>query len=346
MFLILLFYFFIIVNTTPIYIGKTFRHYVQKEAWRTHEMNDLQPILNSIEIACADINRLIRRVNINNLVGIQNYINIQGEEQQKLDKLANTIMKNSICCSGKVYSVISEEETDFCKCSKITDNNAFNGEYIVVFDPLDGSSNINCCLPTGTIFGIYKRDKFMLVNNNNYESCLKGSKLILSGYCLYSSSTNLVICYSNKINMFMFDDTYNQFILSNENVKIPDKGNIVSFNEANYKSWDNNIKSYITDTKNKGYTSRYMGALVADTHNILINGGVFGYPSTNKNNKGKIRIVYEANPISHIIETAGGIAINGTSEILKVPINNIHQRTPFFFGSKEDISLLENYLQD
>ena len=181
----------------------------------------------------------------------------------------------------------------------------------------------------------------MLVNNHN--SCLKGAKLILSGYCLYSSSTNLVICHSNQINMFMFDDTYNQFILSNENVKIPDKGNIVSFNEANYNSWNDNIKSYITNTKNKGYTSRYMGALVADTHNILINGGIFGYPSTNKNKNGKIRMLYEANPISHIIETAGGIATNGTTDILRIPINNIHGRTPFFFGSKEDIAILENY---
>jgi len=343
MFLFLLFNCILLINSNKILNGKTFRQNIQKEAWLSHEMNELLPILFSIELACGDINRLIRRVDINNLVGLQNKINIQGEQQQKLDKISNTIMKNAVCCSSKVYVIVSEEENECCYCSKITDNNAFNGDYVVVFDPLDGSSNINSCLPTGTIFGIYKRSKFDL---NDRETCRKqkGNKLILSGYCLYSSSTNLVICYNNEINMYMFDDTYNQFILSNKNVKIPDKGKLLSFNEANYNSWNDNIKSYITNTKNNGYTSRYMGALVADTHNILINGGIFGYPATNLNKNGKIRLVYEANPIAHIIETAGGVATNGSSSILNLPVNNIHQRTPLFFGSKDNMDMLEKYL--
>lgn len=332
------------INSLKIVPDKTFKQFIQKEAWENTEINDLYPVLYSIESACADINRLIRRVSINNLIGLQNKINIQGEEQKKLDLISNEIMKNAICCSGKVCCIVSEEDENICRCSEITGNIAFNGEYFVVFDPLDGSSNIDCGLPTGTIFGIYKKPKFKIgITDNVFTQ--KGANLILAGYCLYSASTNLVLCYNNKINMFMYDDSLNQFILTDIDIKIPKKGKIISFNEANYNSWNENIKTYISNIKNKkGYTSRYMGALVADTHNILINGGIFGYPSSDSALDGKLRLVYEANPLSYIIETAGGKAINGSSRILNLPVNKIHQRTQLFYGSYDEVSLLETFL--
>jgi fructose-1,6-bisphosphatase I len=331
------------INSLKIIPDKTFKQFIQKEAWDNNEINNLYHVLFSIESACADINRLIRRVSVNNLVGLQNKINIQGEEQKKLDLISNKIMKNAICCSGKVCGIVSEEDEYVCRCSDITNNVAFNGEYFVVFDPLDGSSNIDCGLPTGTIFGIYKKPKFQIgITNEAYTQ--KGSNLILSGYCLYSASTNLVICYDNKVNMFMYDDSLNQFILTDINIKIPKKGNIISFNEANYNNWNSNIKKYINYIKKtKGYTSRYMGALVADTHNILTNGGIFGYPSSKSTPNGKIRLVYEANPLSYIIETAGGKAINGSSPILNLQVDKIHQRTPLFYGSYDEVSLLETF---
>lgn len=332
------------INSLKIAPDKTFKQFIQKEAWENSEINDLHPVLYSIESACADINRLIRRVSVNNLVGLQNKINIQGEEQKKLDLLSNKIMKNAICCSGKVCGIVSEEDEHICRCSDITGNIAFNGEYFVVFDPLDGSSNIDCGLPTGTIFGIYKKPKFQIgITDKAFTQ--KGSNLILAGYCLYSASTNLVLCYNNNINMFMYDDSLNQFILTDTNIKIPKKGKIISFNEANYNSWNSNIKTYINNIKKiKGYTSRYMGALVADTHNILINGGIFGYPSSDYSPDGKLRLVYEANPLSYIIETAGGKAINGSSKILNLQVNKIHQRTQLFYGSYDEVSFLETFL--
>ena len=334
-----------IYNTNAIKVipEKSFKQYIQKEAWSNSEINNLFPVLCSIESACIDINRLIKRVSINNLSGLQNKINIQGEEQTKIDLLSNNIMKNAICCSSKVNCVVSEEDTYISKCSDITDNVSFNGDYFVVFDPLDGSSNIDSGLPVGTIFGIYKKNNYQIgINDDTIKQ--KGSNLILSGYCLYAASTNFVICHDKKVNHFMYDDLSNQFILINTDIKIPNSGNIFSFNEANYDTWFYNMKSYIKNVKKiKKYTSRYMGALVADTHNILINGGIFGYPESNILPNGKLRLVYEANPLSYIIESAGGKSTNGYKSILDLQVNKIHQRTPLFMGSTEDISLLEHF---
>lgn len=331
------------INALKVISDINFKQYIQKESWLKSEINDIYPILSSIESACMDINRLIKRVSINNLSGLQNNINIQGEEQTKLDLLSNNIMKTAICCSSKVNCIVSEEDNTFLRCSDITDNVSFNGEYVVVFDPLDGSSNVGSGLPVGTIFGIYKKNDYQLcIDDNTIKQ--KGSNLILAGYCLYSASTNLVIAYEKKVNHFMYDDLSNQFILINTDIKIPNSGNIFSFNEANYESWFYNMKSYIKNVKKiKKYTSRYMGALVADTHNILINGGIFGYPDSNILPNGKLRLVYEANPLSYIIESAGGRSTNGHNSILELPVNKIHQRTPLFIGSKEDITLLEHF---
>ena len=333
------------VNGIKVRPEKSFKQYIQKEAWSNSEINDLYPVLCSIESACIDINRLLRRTNINmnNLYGLQNNINIQGEEQTKIDLLSNNIMKNAICCSSKVSCIVSEEDSEIMRCSDITDNISFNGDYYVVFDPLDGSSNVNSGLPTGTIFGIYKKNNYAIgIDDNTFKQ--KGSKLILAGYCLYSVSPNLVICHNNIVNQFIYDDLINQFMLINTNIKIPNSGSIFSFNEANYDTWFYNMKSYIKNVKKiKKYTSRYMGALVADTHNILLNGGIFGYPESTTLPNGKLRLVYEANPLSFIIEAAGGKSSNGCTSILEVPVNKIHQRTPLFLGSQEDISLLEHY---
>ncbi len=325
------------VSDEKIYIEKNFKNVIRKEIYKNPEYDDLLSILFNLEKTFIDINKLLRCVSINNLEGTSNKINIQNEEQKKLDLISNRIFTNSLCASGKIDKFISEEEDNICSCSSIIDSKSINQKYYAVFDPLDGSSNIDNGLPTGSIFGIYKK---------NYDGDIlqKGSNLVLAGYCLYSASTQLVITLGIENFLFMYDDKYNQFILTKKNIRIPNFGSIYSFNFGNMADWNLPVKKFINESLDSGnkFSSRYIGALVADTHNILFNGGIFGYPSTSKNPNGKLRLLYEAIPIAHIIENFGGMATNGTHRILNIKPDDIHQRTPLFFGSPNLISSLTN----
>lgn len=315
---------------------KSFRNIIRREIYKNPEYEELLPVLYNIETACADINRLLRKVSINELDKSNHQINAQDEVQQKLDFISNRIMKTQLCTTGQIDYIISEEENNICNCSEVLGNkNSLNNKkYFAVFDPLDGSSNINTGLPTGTIFGVFKKSY-----NNKLP---KGSSLIFAGYCLYSASTQLMLSFNYDNFLFMYDDTYNQFILTKKNIKIPKSGILYSFNDAN--EYNENIKNYLLELKKSGKKSaRYMGALVADTHNILFNGGIFGYPSILKKPNGKLRLYYEAIPIAFIIEKAGGMATNGTHNILDIEPTNIHQRTPLFFGSIKQINALNKY---
>jgi len=321
-------------------VTKSFDIFVQHEVWRNPELDDIQPILNSIETSCNNINKLMRSISETKLFNNEDKYNIQGENQKKLDILSNNIMKNALSVSGHVKYIISEEEDKPFFCSSIIECSK-NGKYCVVFDPLDGSSNIESGLPTGTIFGIYKINEY---RDDKYINT--GSELIVSGYCLYSASTQLVLCMNNKVSLFMLDDNFNKFLLTKSNILIPKTGTIYSVNTGDDFNWDPKLKSYIENFKMipPKKTLRYFGALVADTHNILLNGGIFYYPPTPSYLFGKIRLIYEANPISHIITTAGGLAINGNINILDVKTNNIHQRTPLYIGSYDLVNDLKNYL--
>ena len=320
------------------YNNINFKNIMRKEIYKNPEFDDLLPVLFNIEKACIDINKLLRCVSINNLEGLHNNINIHGEDQKKIDNISNRIMKNALCSTGKIDLIASEEEDKVCSCSKIMDNFYYTQNYFAVFDPLDGSSNIDSGLPTGTIFGIYKKKYF----NNILQ---KGSQLVAAGYCLYSASTQLVISFNYQNFVFMFDDIHNEFILIKNNIKIPESGSVYSFNYANEEEWSSDIKNFIKDSKNnsKKISGRYIGALVADIHNIIHNGGIFGYPGTSKNPNGKLRLLYEAIPLAYIIENAGGMATNGTHRILDILPKHIHQRTPLFIGSPNEILTLECY---
>jgi fructose-1,6-bisphosphatase I len=365
---------------------KTYKRFMQIELWRQPEMEGILPILISIEQACSDINRLMRRVSTDNLTGYQqgganatNSVNVQGEDQKKLDIIANRIMKTALCCSGKVSILVSEEDDKACLCSDVTDNQAFNGEYAAVFDPLDGSSNVDSGLPTGTIFGIYRNPNYGSTDPQQVVK-QKGSELVVAGYCLYSAATHIVITLRTGVHIFTLDDVEGTFYLTRSNVKIPRSGNIYSFNDANSEDWDPAIRFFINDLKNDrvpgrsngkpsplppalpatptgqaavipetkprktNAVARYMGALVADSHNLLLHGGIFGYPATAKNPKGKLRLLYEANPLALIFEEAGGMAINGKGRILDTKVDNVHQRTPLFLGSVDEIIALQKYI--
>lgn len=352
-----------IQSTSPMTLErKTFKRFMEVELWRKPELENLYPVLCSIEHACRDINRLMRRVSTDNLTGYnggtdgaKGSVNIQGEDQKKLDVIANRIMKTSLCCSGKVSIVASEEDEDPCLCSAVTDNVAFNGEYAAVFDPLDGSSNVDSGLPTGTIFGIYRNPKYGPTDPISTVK-QKGSELVAAGYCLYSASTHIMITMNSGLHMFTLDDVTGEFYLTRSNIKMPRSGSIYSFNDAHAASWEPGVKYFLNDLKSKRIaglsnsvnaakkpSARYMGALVADAHNIILNGGIFGYPGTIDKPKGKLRLLYEANPLGLIMEEAGGMASNGKSRILDLVVNDVHQRTPLFIGSIVEVTALEKY---
>jgi fructose-1,6-bisphosphatase I len=298
--------FFLLINTVSSLSQIKFKRFI---SLKTKE-DDILPILYNLENSCKHISKLINS-NVNNDNSYTT--NIHDEKQTQIDILSNNIIKNSLLKLDCVHSIISEEDNDVCY-------NSLDGKYTIAIDPLDGSSNINCNLPLGTIFGIY--------TTNNKE-------LISSGYCLYSSSVVLVLSCENSVDMFIYDNFSNNFYLEKSNLKIPE-GNIYSFNLEDHK-----INNFISNNDN---SFRYIGALVADAHNILINGGLFGYPKTLKHKNGKLRLLYECKPISKIIVDAGGYAIDGNDNILDLKFENIHDKSPFFFGSKNQVKKIKNYL--
>ena len=368
---------------------KTFKRFMQVELWRTPEIEDLYPVLCSIEVACRDINRLMRRVSTDNLDGLysnngnlvtttskekNNYFlknknnnnttntnntntntgavkNIQGEDQKKLDVIANRILKTSLCCSQSVSIIVSEEDDEPCLCSNVIDNVAFSGDFAAVFDPLDGSSNIDSGLPTGSIFGIYRKRKFGATDAMSTVT-QKGSDLLVAGYCLYSAASHIVLTLGTGLHMFTLDEYTGEYYLTKSNIKMPRSGPIYSFNDVNKNKWnDAGVDHFLTDLKDgkrHGFdpkpTQRYMGALVADAHNILLHGGIFGYPSATDKPNGKLRLLYEANPLALIFEEAGGRATDGRKRILDINVEEIHQRTPLYLGSVQQIRNLEKYI--
>jgi fructose-1,6-bisphosphatase I len=338
---------------------KTLRRFMQVELWRNPELEGLFPIMCSIELASRDINRLIRRVSTDDLAGLnavgeESSVNIQGEDQKKLDVIANRIMKTSLCCSGSLKVVASEEEDEPCLCSTVTGNAAFSGEYAAVFDPLDGSSNIDSGLPTGTIFGVYKNPPYVEDAAPMQTLKQKGSRLVASGYCLYSAACHIVITLRTGVHMFTLDDETGEFYLTKSNIRIPRTGPIYSFNDANRDKWESGVQHFLTDVRaqtvpgldfDKKPSARYMGALVADAHNILLHGGIFGYPGEKQKPQGKIRVLYEANPMALLFEEAGGAASHGFGRITDLQINDIHQRTPLFIGSVDEVQALERYMR-
>ena len=231
----------------------TYKRFMQVELWRRPELESIYPVLCAIELACRDINRLMRRVSTDSLDGLQGSSNIQGEDQKKLDVISNRIMKQTLCCSGKVSMVASEEEDEPTLCSLVTDSTAFTGEYAAVFDPLDGSSNIDSGLPTGTIFGVHRDPKFGQLDPTSTIK-QRGRQLVAAGYCLYSASCHLVITMKSGLHMFTLDDATGEFYLTRSNIRMPRSGNIYSFNDVHDKDWEPGIRSFYSDLKAKRLT--------------------------------------------------------------------------------------------
>jgi fructose-1,6-bisphosphatase I len=312
-------------------------------------------VINSITLACKQIATLVNRSGISGMTGLAGEQNVQGEDQKKLDVISNDVFNNCLRSSGRTGVLASEEEDEPVFVEETT-----SGNYIVVFDPLDGSSNIDAGISVGTIFGIYAPQdgcKVDLDSDNANEVmekcvvnvCQPGENLLCAGYCLYSSASIMVLTVGDGVYGFTLDPLVGEFILSHDRVQIPETGKIYSFNEGNYQLWDKGTKDYIDHLKvpenwgGKPYSSRYIGSLVGDFHRTMLYGGIYGYPGDSKNPNGKLRLLYECAPMSFIAEQAGGKGSTGKERVMDISPNKVHQRVPLFVGSKKEVELLESF---
>lgn len=272
------------------------RHVLAEQRKHKSAQGDLTILLSSIQLACKAISAAVRKAGIANLYGLAGSTNVQGEEVKKLDILANENFINALSFSEKVCVMASEENEDI-----ITISERLCGKYSCVFDPLDGSSNIDAAVPVGSIFGIYKQVE---EGKSSEKDVLQaGNKLVAAGYAMYGSSTMIVISTGNGVNGFTLDPSIGEFILTHPNIRIPKKGKIYSCNEGNSTSWDSATRKYVEAKKNpsdgsKPYSLRYVGSMVADVHRTLLYGGLFMYPADKKSPNGKLRLLYECSPMA------------------------------------------------
>ncbi|EST05488.1 Fructose-1,6-bisphosphatase class 1/Sedoheputulose-1,7-bisphosphatase [Kalmanozyma brasiliensis GHG001] len=300
---------------------------------------DLTILLSSLQTTCKFIESNVRKASLINLIGAAGNTNVQGEDQKKLDVLSNEIMINALRASGKTAVLVSEEDDEAIFVGEKQEGG--QGKYCVVFDPLDGSSNIDAGVNIGTIFGIY------LVKDGSkgtLEDVLRpGREMVAAGYCMYGSSANLVLTTGNGVNGYTLDNQIGEFILTHPNIRLPSRGKIYSINEGNSMYYHEPVLKYLESIKYpkaegaKPYSARYIGSMVADVHRTLLYGGIFGYPADSKSKSGKLRMLYEAFPMALLTEQAGGLATTGTERILDIQPTSIHQRCPVFLGSKEDV---------
>jgi len=268
----------------------------------------------------------------------------KARSKKKLDVLSNDIMVNALRASGKTAVLVSEELED-----AIIIEERYKGKYCVVFDPLDGSSNIDAGVNIGTIFGIYR---IRPDSTGTIEDVLRpGSEMVAAGYTMYGSSANLVLSTGSGVNGYTLDASLGEFILTHPNITIPSRGKIYSFNEGNSMYFHPPVTAYLNSIKypnspKSPYSARYIGSMVADVHRTLLYGGIFGYPSDKKSKSGKLRLLYEAFPMAFLIEQAGGIATTGTKRILDIVPTSIHERCPVFLGSKDDVQDLMKFFKE
>jgi fructose-1,6-bisphosphatase I len=316
---------------------------IQKQKDFPFAKGELSSLLSHIGTAAKMVNKKINKAGLVDIFGRTGSINIQGENQQKLDVYADEVFINSLLASGECCGVATEENENEIA---FTESFASSGKYIVCMDPLDGSSNIDYNVSVGSIFSIYvrKTPRGEKVNISDYLQ--PGSDQIAAGYIVYGSSTMLVYTTGNGVNGFTLDPSLGEFCLSHPEIKTPETGNIYSINEGNYVHFPDGVKKYIKycqeedKNTNRPYTSRYIGSLVSDFHRNLLKGGIFMYPPTSQAPKGKLRLVYECNPIAFIAEQAGGKATNGAERILNIKPQSLHQRSPLYVGSNKMVDKL------
>lgn len=309
---------------------------------REHEFpyatGELSSLLSSIVLASKVVNREVNKAGLVDITGAVGNENVQGEEQQKLDVYAEEKFVLALEAQGEVCGIASEEQEDHISFSSKT---AAQGKYVVLMDPLDGSSNIDVNVSIGTIFSIYRRLSQPGQPAELRDFLQPGTAQVAAGYVIYGSSTMLVYTTGRGVNGFTLDPSLGTYYLSHPDMRMPKTGKIYSVNEGNFETFSEEVKDYIRwcqqtdpDTK-RPYSARYIGSLVADFHRNLLKGGIYFYPSTQKAPKGKLRLLYECNPLGFIAEQAGGLASSGEERIMEMTPTELHQRTPLFIGSEE-----------
>lgn len=307
------------------------------------EAQDISAIMNRLGLAGKLISRRLSRAGLMaNALGMTGEVNVQGESVKKMDVFANEVFISVFKQSGLVCRLASEEMD---KPYYIPENCPI-GRYTLLYDPIDGSSNVDINLNVGSIFSIRQQQGDDL-DGEAKDLLQDGSKQLAAGYILYGPSTIFVYSVGNGVHSFILDPSLGEFILADENIQIPDHGPVYSVNEGNFWQWDDSIRDYTRYVhRHEGYTARYSGALVGDFHRILLQGGVFLYPGTVKKPEGKLRLLYETAPLAFLIEQAGGSASTGTQRLMEVVPGELHQRTPLIIGSTEDVKLVESFIQD
>jgi len=343
--------------------GVTLKRFMSEVALLNPEISELTTLFGGIETACKALSNLVKRSQLpsSETLGYEGNVNVQGEDQKKLDVISNDVLKRALRFTGKLGVLASEEEDtpvdlmpENAKTSEIFIDEG--DRYVAVFDPLDGSSNVDAGIPTGTIIGIYEHDEACEIDDECFDEdcteqeaqCLAntlqpGTNLVAAAYCLYSSSTFLVLTLGSGTYGFTLDENIGEFVLSHPNIKIPETSSIISMNEANTHMWDEPLQKVVrgwregTGKSGNSFSSRYIGSMVGDVHRTLLYGGVFGYPGDTKNPNGKLRLLYEGAPMSFIVEQAGGLSTTGFERVMEVTPEIVHQRVPIIMGSKNDV---------
>ncbi|MES2458399.1 MAG: class 1 fructose-bisphosphatase [Bacteroidota bacterium] len=321
---------------------------IEKQSDFPYAKGELSRLLRDIGIAAKIVNREVNKAGLAGILGSAGTINIQGEGQQKLDVFANTQFISALTSGGECCIVATEEEDELVMIDSPVSKNA---KYIVCIDPLDGSSNIDCNVSVGTIFSIYRR-KFAEGIPCIDDVLQPGTAQVAAGYVIYGSSTMLVYTTGKGVNGFTLDPSIGEFCLSHPDMKISETGTIYSLNEGNYVHFPEGVKRYIKYAQledastGRPFTSRYIGSMVADIHRNLIKGGIYIYPTTAASPKGKLRLIYECNPMAFIIEQAGGRATDGFRRIMEIEPESLHERCAIFIGSKQMVMVAEGFMKN
>lgn len=320
---------------------------MERQADFPYASGDLSRLLSDIGIASKIVNQQVNKAGLGDILGAQGTTNVQGEVQQKLDVYADEVFMNAFRTGGMVCGIASEENDNYVAFRK---EMCKKGKYVVLFDPLDGSSNIDVNVSIGTIFSIFRRKSSIGDKADVNDFLQAGDKQVAAGYVIYGSSTMLVYSTGAGVNGFTLEPSIGEFCLSHPDMRIPEDGKIYSINEGNLTISSKGVQDYVkycksTDKRtNRPYTARYIGSLVADFHRNLIKGGIYIYPATTKAPEGKLRLLYECSPLAYLVEEAGGKATDGHRRILDIHPKELHERVPLYIGSKKMVEKAESFL--
>ena len=318
-------------------IGFTLDRFIKNNQGQfQYASGELSQLLRDIALASKVVNREVNKAGLIDIMGAMGTQNMAGDNQQKLDVLANIRFTRALAKGGEVCALVSEESESFVDLNN-------DGKYVIAIDPLDGSSNIDVNVSIGTIFSIYRRKTKAGTPIQSIDVLQKGAEQVAAGYVLYGSSTMMVYTTGHGVNGFTYEPSLGEYFLSHPDLKMPEDGKTYSINEGSANSFSQPVRDYIQYCKDKNYTARYIGSLVADFHRNMLKGGIYIYPATAKDPNGKLRLMYECNALAFISEQAGGKASDGNVRILDIELKDLHQRTAFYVGSKNMVEKAQSF---